>query len=109
MRSLTILFTTALFTFLCGCNENKIDSKILFKNAKFIGSEKCALCHKQEYDLYKNSDHDMAMKHADSTTVLGDFNNSTFTHFGITSKFYKRDDDYFVFTVSLDPIHRRME
>jgi tetratricopeptide (TPR) repeat protein len=98
IRSFTILLTSTLLAFLFGCSENKVDSKSLFGNATYIGSEKCASCHKQEYDLYKNSDHDLAMKHADSTTILGDFNNSAFTHFGITSKFYKKDDRYFVFT-----------
>lgn len=98
IKLFTILSITVLLAFLCSCLENKIDSKILFENAKFIGSEKCASCHKQEYNLYKNSDHDMAMKHADSTTVLGDFNNSASTHFRITSRFYKKGDDYFVFT-----------
>jgi tetratricopeptide (TPR) repeat protein len=35
---------------------------------------------------------------ADKTTVLGDFNDAEFTQHGVTSRFYKKDDKYFVHT-----------
>ncbi len=98
LKQLIISPLVFLLIFSSGCKETKESSNILLENAEYIGTEKCASCHQQEYKLYKNSDHDMAMKIADSTTVLGDFNNSTFTHFGIKSKFYKKDGKYFVFT-----------
>jgi|GEM_PF-4843998 len=49
---------------------------------RYVGTESCKECHKKEYDLWKNSDHDKAMDVATDATVLGDFNNATFTHFG---------------------------
>jgi len=38
------------------------------------------------------------MQLATETSVLGDFNNTTFTHFGVTSRFYKQGDKFFVKT-----------
>ncbi|MBC8315218.1 MAG: tetratricopeptide repeat protein [Bacteroidales bacterium] len=64
----------------------------------YVGREACKRCHEKQYELYIGSDHDMAMDHADSSTVLGNFDDVTFTHLGVTSKFYTRDGDYFVFT-----------
>lgn len=85
----------------CNNNRNKpalpIDNQNYTK-ANYVGREACAECHKMEYDLFQNSDHDLAMDIANDQTVLGDFNNATFTHFGITTKFYKKDGDYYVFT-----------
>ena len=37
------------------------------------------------------SHHDRAMQPADEKTVLGDFNDAKITHFGVTSRFFKRE------------------
>ena len=66
--------------------------------ATFVTSEKCKDCHKKEYDTWQGSHHDMAMAVANETTVLGDFNDAEFTLHGVTSRFYKKDDKYFVHT-----------
>ena len=55
------------------------------RHAEYRGRESCRECHEKEYNLFQGSDHDMAMDIATEETVLGDFNNVTFTHFGITS------------------------
>lgn len=48
--------------------------------ATYVGRQSCWRCHEQECRLWEGSDHDLAMDHATDTTVLGDFNNVTFTH-----------------------------
>ena len=58
--------------------------------AVFVGSGKCKDCHKQEYDKWKGSHHERAMDVATEETVLGDFNNIVFDHFGVTSRFYRK-------------------
>ena len=68
------------------------------KTALFVGRESCKACHEKEDMLFKGSDHDMAMDTVNEQTVLADFNNSSFTHLGITSNFYTREGRYFVFT-----------
>lgn len=81
----------------------KIESnKDQFHEAGFVGSSTCISCHKKEYDLWKGSDHELAMKPADSLTVLGDFDNIKFTSKGITSRFYHTENGYFVNTIGED-------
>ncbi len=41
--------------------------------ADFVGGAKCQSCHQEEYSLWQGSHHDMAMRHADSESVLGNF------------------------------------
>ena len=71
-------------------------------NATFVGTASCVECHREEYDLWQNSHHDQAMKIADSTTILADFNNTTFTHKGVKSSFFRRGTDYYVNTQGED-------
>ncbi|MGW8315639.1 MAG: tetratricopeptide repeat protein [Bacteroidales bacterium] len=67
-------------------------------DARYMGREACRECHQMEYDLFQGSDHDMAMDSATEATVLGNFNDVTFTHLGITSRFYKKDGRFMVHT-----------
>ena len=48
--------------------------------ATYVGRQKCAQCHQEEMELWRGSDHDLAMDHAVPETVLGDFSNAEFTH-----------------------------
>ncbi len=43
--------------------------------AEYVGAKQCKNCHQQEYTLWQGSHHDMAMKHANKDSVLGNFNN----------------------------------
>jgi tetratricopeptide (TPR) repeat protein len=70
--------------------------------ASYVGSSSCVDCHKRESGLWATSDHARAMAVAHDTTVLGDFNNATFTHHGITSRFTKNQEGYFVRTEGED-------
>ena len=78
--------------------KNMSDAVISSAPATFAGSAKCRDCHKKEYDSWQGSHHDLAMEVASETTVLGDFNDAEFTLHGITSRFYKKDGRYFVYT-----------
>jgi predicted CXXCH cytochrome family protein len=64
----------------------------------FTGGHACIECHQKEYRLWKGSDHDSAMAVASDTSVVGDFNNTEFTFNGLSSKFYKRDGKFYVYT-----------
>ena len=44
--------------------------------------ESCVECHRDECNAWKQSDHSRAMDHADESTVLGDFSDVVFSHFG---------------------------
>jgi Tfp pilus assembly protein PilF len=66
--------------------------------ATFVGREACKGCHLAEYDLWQGSHHDLAMQEVTEDTVLGDFGGRRFTHFGVTSTFFKRGGKHFVRT-----------
>ena len=72
------------------------------QQAEYVGRESCRECHQKQFDLFRESDHDMAMDTATAETVLGDFNNVTFTHMGVTSRFYTSDGKYYVYTEGPD-------
>ncbi|MDO5970442.1 multiheme c-type cytochrome [Flavivirga aquimarina] len=92
----------------CKKNEYQPKSDILQKteHAKFVGKEACIECHKLEYDSWNGSHHEQAMKIADSTTILGDFNNKTFEHKGVKNTFFKRENSFYVNTADKNGDYR---
>nr|WP_314288693.1 multiheme c-type cytochrome [uncultured Capnocytophaga sp.] len=68
----------------------------------YAGSISCQQCHAKEYKEWTASDHYKAMQVATDSTVLGDFNNTTYTADGITSRFFKRDGKYYINTQGED-------
>jgi predicted CXXCH cytochrome family protein len=72
------------------------------ETAHFVGSESCAQCHGAQHAAWRGSQHQLAMQHATSASVLGDFNDARFTNAGVTSTFFRRDGKYFVRTDGAD-------
>ncbi len=71
---------------------------------QFVGSEKCKNCHESVYNKWRGSDHDRAMDVAGAETVLGDFNDASFTdpYNNVTTRFYRKGEKYFVATQGPD-------
>ncbi len=72
--------------------------------AEFVGSEKCKKCHETTYKKWFGSHHDLAMDVANDTTVLGDFNNVSYTdpYNNVTTRFFRKDGKFFVNTEGPD-------
>ena len=66
--------------------------------ATFVGRESCAPCHETANRLWEGSHHDLAMQEANERTVLGDFDDATFSYNGVTSTFFRREGDFWVRT-----------
>ena len=66
--------------------------------ADYLGDNACKACHATEHKTWHGSDHDLAMQKADATSVLGDFNKTTFDYNGIVSTFFKKDGKFMVRT-----------
>jgi tetratricopeptide (TPR) repeat protein len=64
----------------------------------FVGSQRCVSCHATEYQAWQDSHHDLAMQPATAETVLGDFSDKELIHYGVTSRFYKKENRFFVKT-----------
>jgi predicted CXXCH cytochrome family protein len=70
--------------------------------ALYVGSDSCKSCHQAAYDKWRRSHHALAMTPAREDTVLGDFNNATFTEKGKTTRFSRKDGKYVVSTEGPD-------
>src|SRR5262245_1129432 len=70
--------------------------------ATYVGSQTCAQCHQPEHKLWRGSDHDRAMALATEESVLGDFNDTSFTRHGVTTRFFRRDGKFMVNTEGPD-------
>ncbi|MNS63448.1 cellulose synthase subunit BcsC [compost metagenome] len=68
------------------------------ENGTYTGDQSCKNCHKNEHKEWTESHHFMSMLTPSEKTVKGDFNNTTFTTDGITSRFFKRGNKYFINT-----------
>ncbi len=72
------------------------------KKSEFVERQFCIDCHEEQYKLWAGSHHDLAMDVANEKTVIGDFNNTTFTQHGVTSTFYKKEGKFFIRTDGRD-------
>ena len=64
----------------------------------FAGSAACAECHAAESAAWQRSYHHWALKAPDPQSMLGDFNDASFSHKGVKSRFFTRNGKYFVET-----------
>jgi tetratricopeptide (TPR) repeat protein len=68
----------------------------------FVGSTTCATCHAPQHTAWMASQHALAMQEPRPGTVLGRFDDGTFTFGGVTSTFRRRGDRYVVNTEGPD-------
>ncbi|HPF46098.1 MAG: hypothetical protein KDF58_08220 [Alphaproteobacteria bacterium] len=65
-------------------------------NAAHPADKNCRTCHFMEWKSWNGSDHQKAMAIANDKSVLGKFENLPVTINGQESRFYKKDNDYWV-------------
>lgn len=64
----------------------------------FVGSAACGRCHESQLAAWRGSHHDLAMQEATPATVLGDFNDASFTYGAVVSRFRTQDGRFLVTT-----------
>ena len=69
---------------------------------EFVDNKQCITCHQAQADSWTGSHHDLAMQLADAETVLGDFDDSHFTHQGNTTRFFQQGGQFLVNTEGAD-------
>lgn len=70
--------------------------------ATYLGRESCIQCHQVEHELFVGSDHDRAMELPTGESVVGDFDDTTFERLGVTTRFYRKGDEFWVNTEGPD-------
>jgi len=84
-----------MFLLVAQCNFALGDENAL---PHYVGRTVCTECHAKQNAQWQNSHHDLAMQEATKKTVLGDFDNASFNYFGTSSRFFQRDNRFFVQT-----------
>ncbi len=64
----------------------------------FVGSAVCSQCHRAEHDTWIKSHHGWALREAKPASIFGDFSNVSVEFGGITTRFFRKGDAYFVET-----------
>lgn len=67
-----------------------LSSYVSAQPANYVGSEACIDCHADQVEAWQGSHHDMAMKHADKMSVLGDFDDARVIHDGKENRFFSK-------------------
>ncbi len=87
---LIVLICSAVLV-LTGCDNKgdqpEVSNIVKPEKAEFVDRQSCIDCHEKQYAEWTDSHHDLAMDVATGETVLGDFNNSTFNNYGLTTTF----------------------
>jgi tetratricopeptide (TPR) repeat protein len=87
----TLWTVAAALIVLMGCGSSE-------RGLEYVGSAACGECHGAAMQLVAGTAHPLAMQVATEASVLGDFDDARFTHFGVTSDFYRRDGGWRVRT-----------
>jgi predicted CXXCH cytochrome family protein len=66
--------------------------------ADYVANAQCLSCHQDAARAWAGSHHAHAMAPATAETVAGNFDNAQFRHQGVTSRFFKRGDKFYVHT-----------
>lgn len=62
----------------------------------YVGTQTCVDCHQDEYEDWTGSHHDLAWTEPTPDNILGDFDNATFVHRGVTTTFTREGDTSFI-------------
>lgn len=84
-----------------GCSKSD-QTPFDLTQAQYVGQKSCLACHQDQAQKFAGSHHDLAMQPATQESVLGNFDDAQIEHHGVVSKFFRRDDRFFVNTEGPD-------
>jgi tetratricopeptide (TPR) repeat protein len=82
--------------------DDTVSAAPLTGTHRFVGNQLCIECHADIAEEWQGSHHEQAMQAVNEKTVLGDFNDATFSDAGVTSRFFRKDGKYFINTPGED-------
>jgi predicted CXXCH cytochrome family protein len=75
----------------------------------YVGSAACADCHEGASEAWAGSDHALAWTLPSAATVLGDFDDASFEHHGVVTRFTRRGDAFVIETEDADGARRSFD
>ncbi len=97
----SVIFLIPLGHLFLSCEQNKSSQSqtaLMYSTNEHIGESACIQCHKTEFNDWKGSHHDWAMKLPNDITVLGNFNDASFSADDENYFFYKKGSVFYVKT-----------
>ena len=94
-----VLFSLSLAA--CGERAGK-SADVDVASVQYVGGQACVACHEKEATAWAPSQHAGAMKHATDSTVLANFDNTSFNDGRVTTRFSRRDGKFIVNTEGPD-------
>ncbi|WP_339462640.1 tetratricopeptide repeat protein [Pseudomonas sp. EA_105y_Pfl2_R69] len=77
-------------------------AKIKPETLALVDESQCQGCHAEPFKQWQGSHHQLAMQEANSTTVLGDFNEVNFKSDKESTRFFRQGDEFWVNTPGTD-------
>jgi hypothetical protein len=93
-----LLIVGSVFRFLESSRPNPTAPEAAPRPPAYVDNQVCLGCHVEEGRQWQGSHHAKAMEPATEKTVRGDFSSRVFEHRGVTSRFFRRGDSFFVNT-----------
>lgn len=75
----------------------------------YVGSAACAACHEAESEAWTASHHELAWTLPSERHVLGDFDDASFEHAGILTRFTTKNGRYFIETDGPDGVSTKYQ
>lgn len=98
-----LLFVAFRIFIVESCSSKEEKYSIISNDGKnYVGDQSCKECHKGEHKEWTESHHFMSMLPPSEKTVKGNFDNITHTADGVTSRFFKKENKYFINTEGED-------
>lgn len=98
MVSTVLLISSILISTEKANADSTVAASLTSGKHQFVSNQSCVSCHAEAAKEWQGSHHQQAMQDVNEKTVLGDFNDTTFTDAGVTSRFFRRDGKYFINT-----------
>lgn len=79
--------------------RNEVRQPVDLSSVSYVQSDTCIRCHPAHQESWRRTFHRTMTQEANPQSVQGDFNNSSFTYDGISSRFLRDNRDFFIETL----------
>ncbi|MEW6729916.1 MAG: HEAT repeat domain-containing protein [Acidobacteriota bacterium] len=102
--SLTIIISLAAILLIGWSREKQSlrDYQPVLANVNYVGSQQCQQCHVEQYNHWFESHHRKMTQEATPASIVGDFQDTSYTFLGVTSRMYRRGDEFYIYTLDLN-------
>jgi hypothetical protein len=89
--------------------QNEISTPIELDGVEYVRSRTCVRCHPDHYASWSRTFHRTMTQVAGPEAALGDFDDARYTYAGVTSRFTRDGERFFIETLDTDGAMKRFE